>query len=89
MISKCYKRGVAESRKSPLLVTMSRTAIPVKERVAATRERVRAAGRTYLNTDLPNELVSAIDKLKVERGASSRAAIIEDAVRLYIEQHAK
>ena len=65
---------------------MSRTITPVKEKVAAHRERLRAAGRTYLNTDLPNELVLAIDRLKEERGVSSRAVIIEEAVRLLIEK---
>ena len=65
---------------------MSRTLTPVRERVAAQRERVRAAGRTHLYTDLPNELIVAIDRLKEERGASSRAPIIEEAVRLLIEK---
>ena len=58
----------------------------MKDRFAAHRERRRAAGRSFLNIDLPNELVSSIDKLKAERGASSRALIIEEAVRFYIEQ---
>ena len=65
---------------------MSRTAVPTKDRVAAQRERVRAAGRTHLYTDLPNELIAAIDRIKEERGASSRAPIIEEAVRLLIEK---
>ena len=65
---------------------MSRTGTPVRERVAAQRERVRAAGRTHLYTDLPNELIAAIDRIKEERGASSRAPIIEEAVRLLIEK---
>ena len=65
---------------------MSRTLTPVRERVAAQRERVRAAGRTHLYTDLPNELIEAIDRLKEERGAPSRAPIIEEAVRLLIEK---
>lgn len=64
---------------------MSRTAIPAKERVAAQRERVRAAGRTHLYTDLPNELIAAVDQLKEKRGVSSRAPIIEEALRFYIE----
>lgn len=65
---------------------MSRTGTPVRERVAAQRERIRAAGRTHLYTDLPNELIAAIDRIKEERGASSRAPIIEEAVRLLIEK---
>ncbi|MCZ7451061.1 MULTISPECIES: ribbon-helix-helix protein, CopG family [Rhizobium/Agrobacterium group] len=32
------------------------------------------------------ELVAEIDRIKQERGASSRAPILEEAVRLYIEQ---
>jgi hypothetical protein len=65
---------------------MSRTGTPVRERVAAQRERVRAAGRTHLYTDLPSELIAAIDRIKEERGASSRAPIIEEALRLLIEK---
>jgi len=34
---------------------------------------------------LPADLVEAIDRLKAERGASSRAPIIEEALRFYIE----
>jgi len=64
---------------------MSRTAVPTKDRVAAQRERVRAAGRTHLYTDLPNELIATIDRLKEERGVHSRAPIIEEALRFYIE----
>lgn len=63
---------------------MSRTTTSAKERVAAQRERVRAAGRTHLYTDLPNELIAAIDRIKEERGAHSRAPLIEEAVRLLI-----
>lgn len=63
---------------------MSRTTTSAKERVAAQRERVRAAGRTHLYTDLPNELIAAIDRIKEDRGVQSRAPIIEEAVRLLI-----
>ena len=65
---------------------MRQTAISARDRVAAQRERVRAAGRTHLYTVLPNELIEAIDRLKEERGAPSRAPIIEEAVRLLIEK---
>ena len=68
---------------------MSRIAVPTKDRVAAQRERVRAAGRTHLYTDLPNELIAAIDRIKEERGAQSRAPIIEEALRLLIEKEAR
>ncbi len=63
---------------------MSRAAIPVRDRVAAQRERVRASGRAHLYTDLPNELIAEIDRIKEERGEQSRAPIIEEAVRLLI-----
>ncbi|WP_234797460.1 MULTISPECIES: ribbon-helix-helix protein, CopG family [unclassified Agrobacterium] len=35
---------------------------------------------------MPAELVAAIDRIKQERGASSRAPILEEAVRFYLEQ---
>jgi metal-responsive CopG/Arc/MetJ family transcriptional regulator len=53
--------------------------------VAAHRQRLREAGRTFVNTDLPVELVARLDRIKKERGASSRAPIIEEALRFYIE----
>jgi len=64
---------------------MSRTAIPVKEKVAAHRERLKAAGRIYVNTDLPANLVARLDQIKEAKGVSSRAPIIEEALRFYIE----
>ena len=64
---------------------MSRTAIPVKEKVAAHRERLRAAGHTSANTNLPADLVARLDQIKEAKGASSRAPIIEEALRFYIE----
>jgi metal-responsive CopG/Arc/MetJ family transcriptional regulator len=54
--------------------------------VAAHRQRLREAGRTFVNTDLPVDLVARLDRIKEERGASSRAPIIEEALRFYIEQ---
>ena len=59
---------------------MSRTAIPIKEKVAAHRERLKAAGRIYVNTDLPADLVARLDQI-----VSSRAPIIGEALRFYIE----
>ncbi|WP_234905360.1 MULTISPECIES: ribbon-helix-helix protein, CopG family [Hyphomicrobiales] len=53
--------------------------------MAAHRQRLREAGRTFVNTDLPVELVARLDRIKEERGASSRAPIIEEALRFYIE----
>jgi metal-responsive CopG/Arc/MetJ family transcriptional regulator len=46
---------------------------------------LREAGRTFVNTDLPVELVARLDRIKEERGASSRSPIIEEALRFYIE----
>jgi metal-responsive CopG/Arc/MetJ family transcriptional regulator len=60
--------------------------LSVRERVAAHRERLRAAGRIYVNTDLPADLIAQVDQIKEERGAPSRAPIIEEAVRLLIEK---
>ncbi|MBS7708156.1 ribbon-helix-helix protein, CopG family [Chelatococcus asaccharovorans] len=65
---------------------MARTERPTRERVSAHRERLRAAGRIYVNTDLPVDLVAQLDQIKEERGAASRAPIIEEAVRLLIEK---
>lgn len=68
-------------------VTMARTERPpTRERVSAHRERLRAAGRIYVNTDLPADLVARLDRIKEERGVASRAPIIEEAVRLLIEK---
>jgi len=57
----------------------------IRRDVAAHRQRLREAGRTFVNTDLPVELVARLDRIKEERGASSRAPIIEEALRFYIE----
>ncbi|ODT74356.1 MAG: hypothetical protein ABS76_37260 [Pelagibacterium sp. SCN 64-44] len=62
---------------------MSR-AVPVREKVAAHRARLREAGRTYVTADLPDELIREVDRIKVERRVK-RAEIIEAAVRSYIE----
>ena len=39
-----------------------------------------------MNTDLPAELVEAIDKLKEARGVRGRTPIIEEALRFYFEK---
>jgi hypothetical protein len=71
---------------SGLHVNMSRVAKPPsKELVRAHRERRRAAGRVLVNTDLPAEMVKAIDQLKEARGVRGRTPIIEEALRVYIE----
>ncbi|MBB3811664.1 ribbon-helix-helix domain-containing protein [Pseudochelatococcus contaminans] len=38
-----------------------------------------------MNTDLPAEMVKAIDQLKEARGVRGRTPIIEEALRVYIE----
>jgi len=66
---------------------MSRVAkAPSKELVRAHRERRRAAGRVLVNTDLPAELVEAIDRLKEVKGVRGRTPIIEEALRFYFEK---
>ncbi|WP_232831714.1 ribbon-helix-helix domain-containing protein [Pseudogemmobacter bohemicus] len=57
------------------------------QRVIAHRERRRAAGEVLVTVDLPGELVKAIDQLKEAKGVRSRAPIIAEAVRFYIEKH--
>lgn len=59
------------------------------QRVIAHRERRRAAGLFTLTTDLPLELVAELDRIKQERGVSSRAPIIEEALRLLIEKETR
>ncbi|WP_072495441.1 MULTISPECIES: ribbon-helix-helix protein, CopG family [Agrobacterium] len=65
---------------------MQKTRAPISKRVAAHRERQAAAGRAEVSAYMPAELVAAIDRIKQERGASSRAPILEEAVRFYLEQ---
>lgn len=72
--------------KSMFLETMNRTEpTTTTQRVAAHRERRRTAGRMLVTVDLPNEAVEAIDRLKEARGVRSRASVIEEALRFYIE----
>jgi len=79
-------KGLQNQRFPELHVSMSRVAkAPSKELVRAHRERRRAAGRVLVNTDLPAELVEAIDRLKEARGVRGRTPIIEEALRVYIE----
>ncbi|MBO9177043.1 MULTISPECIES: ribbon-helix-helix protein, CopG family [unclassified Rhizobium] len=65
---------------------MSRTITPVREKVAAHRERLKAAGRIYVSTDLPVDLVDCLDKIKTERGMASRAQLFEEVLRLFVEK---
>ena len=70
-----------------LLTIMNRNAEPenIRQRVLAHRARQVAAGRMAVNVFLPSDLIDSIDKIKEEKGASSRALIIEEALRIYIE----
>jgi metal-responsive CopG/Arc/MetJ family transcriptional regulator len=65
---------------------MSRTKSSSRERVAAFRQRRRATGRVLVSTDLPGDLIAAVDQIKQERGVSSRTPIIEEALRFYIDK---
>lgn len=65
---------------------MSRTITPVREKVAAHRERLKAAVRIYVSTDLPVDLVDCLDKIKTERGMASRAQLFEEVLRLFVEK---
>ncbi|TRL35531.1 ribbon-helix-helix protein, CopG family [Rhizobium straminoryzae] len=62
-----------------------RTPEEIRKNVAAHRARQAAAGRVAVNTYLSAETVQQLDRMKDERGASSRAPLIEEAVRFYIE----
>ena len=78
--------GLQNRKKALLLVTMAEDAAEIRRKVAAHRERVKAAGRVFVNTSLPAELVIRLDQIKEAKGASSRAPLIEEAVRLLIEK---
>ena len=80
-----YAKGCRIGRFRFFLVTMKSDSDRIRRDVAAHRQRLREAGRTFVNTDLPVELVARLDRIKEERGASSRAPIIEEALRFYIE----
>ncbi|MGI2036381.1 ribbon-helix-helix protein, CopG family [Rhizobium panacihumi] len=56
-----------------------------RESVAALRARQAKAGLVNVSIAMPGDVVAAIDRLKQERGASSRAPIMEEAIRFYIE----
>ena len=81
-------RGCRISNFSVTTYPMSRspTAIPARERVAALRARREAAGMARVWADLPGELVAQLDQAKQEKGAQSRAPIIEEALRFYFEK---
>ena len=77
---------VAESGEIIFHVKVGKPIKPIRESVAEHRERLRAAGRMLLTTDLPMELIEAIDKHKAEIGVRGRTPIIEDALRVYLKR---
>ena len=84
-------KGLQNRANQRLHVTMTRKLTEshrtedVRKNVAAHRARLAAAGQVALSTYVPGELIEAIDKLKEQRGVQSRAPIIEEALRFYIE----
>ncbi len=58
----------------------------VRKSVAALRAKQAAAGLVNVSIPMPGDIVAEIDRLKLERGVSSRAPILEEAVRFYLEQ---
>lgn len=70
-----------------LSVTMSKKEHPeaIRRRVAAHTARKAAAGLVPMSFYIPIELVEEIDRLKQERGEPSRAPVVIEAVRTYIE----
>ncbi len=78
--------GVAESDRIVISSNMAQIdRNPSRERVSAHRERVRASGRVYVNTDLPADLVDCLDKIKTERGLASRAQVFELALKAFVD----
>ena len=78
-------KGLQNRANHRLHVRMKQRTEQIRRDVAAHRARQAAAGRTSLTTFISNELIEAIDKLKEQRGVQSRAPIIEEALRFYIE----
>jgi hypothetical protein len=65
--------------------TMSTDSRPSRDRVAATRARQAAAGLVNIQAVMPADLIAEMDRIKKERGDASRAPLIVEAVRFYIE----
>lgn len=65
---------------------MSRKVVPVKDRMAASRARKAAAGQVVVTTYISRDLLGQLDLIKEKRQAASRAPLIEDALRAYIER---
>jgi len=58
-----------------------------RESVRNLRARRRAQGRVLVTTDLPADLIEAIDLSKEAKGMRGRTPIIEAALRFYFEKH--
>lgn len=84
-ITPLRNKGLQNRSNHRLHVRMKQRTEQIRRDVAAHRARQAAAGRTSLTTFISNELIEAIDKLKEQRGVQSRAPIIEEALRFYIE----
>ena len=80
-------KGLQNRANHRFMKRMSRTGTTTTttQRVVAHRERRRAAGLVLVNVDLPGDLVEVVDRLKEAQGVKSRAPIIEEALRFYIE----
>lgn len=72
-----------ESRLHVIMTKDARTR--TRESVAALRARQAAAGLVNVSMAMPSDIVAEIDRLKQERGAASRAPIMEEAIRFYLE----
>lgn len=59
----------------------------IRRSVAAHRAKKAKEGLVAVNANIPSELIEEIDNLKKERGVSSRAPLIEEEVRFYIESN--
>ena len=59
----------------------------IRHAVAAHRSRQHAAGNGMLYVYVPTELLSELDRLKGVRGVSSRAPLVEEALREFIERN--
>lgn len=86
-ITPLRNKGLQNRSNHRFMKHMSRTRTPTTttQRVVAHRERRRAAGLVLVNVDLPGDLVEVVDRLKEAQGVKSRAPIIEEALRFYIE----
>ncbi len=86
---RCHFMMLQNRKNRRLLVSMKQNTEKIRKDVAAHRARQAAAGRVALNTYVPGDLIEAIDQIKERRGASGRAPLIEEALRLLIEKETR